>query len=84
VYLVDTKLSAQDVLTSRHNKLPPIQKKSRVTCVKVLDMVSRGWLFAGLHMRPNAQHGYVKMVPDSTLDVAPHGSRTSKQNKTKM
>jgi hypothetical protein len=23
VYLVDTKLSAQDVLTTRHDKLPP-------------------------------------------------------------
>jgi hypothetical protein len=80
---VDTKLSAQDVLTMRHDKLPPIQKTSKVTCVKVLDMVSGGGLFAGLHiMRPNAQHGM--LVPVSILDVAPHGTRTSKQNKSKM
>jgi hypothetical protein len=27
---------------------------------------------------------YLKMVPDSTLDVVPHGTRTSEQNKSKM
>jgi hypothetical protein len=60
MYLVDAKLSAQDVITTRHDKLPPIQKKYRVMCVKVSDMIRRGWLFAGLHMRPNVQHGMLR------------------------
>jgi hypothetical protein len=50
----------QDVLTTRHDKLSPVGKRARVTRVEALDMVSRGWLFAGLHTRPNAQHGILK------------------------
>jgi hypothetical protein len=33
---------------------------------------------------PKCSAWYVKMVPESTLDVAPHGTRTSEQNKSTM
>jgi hypothetical protein len=42
VYLVDTKFSAQDVLRTRHDRLPPMEKKSRIMCVKVLGIFNRG------------------------------------------
>jgi hypothetical protein len=42
MYIVNTQFSAQDVLRTRHDKLPPMYKKFKVTSVKVLGMVRRG------------------------------------------
>jgi hypothetical protein len=61
VYLMDTELSAQDILKTRHDKRPPMEHKSKLTtCVKVLGMVNGDRCLLGLHMRPNAQHGMVR------------------------